>query len=448
VEKIRPSATVILVRRQPTLEVYMVERSLRTRFFPGYHAFPGGTLDPADGTDDQARRRAAVREVEEEVAVRLDPAALIEAGRLLTPPFGPLRYDTSFFLAELPAGQEPKVDGEELVSGAWWRPADALAQWEEAAMPIPPPTLAYLHLLTSHADPTAAAAAARATDGRPHHERFRIELHPGVFALPLRTRTLPPATTTNCYLFDGDPIVVVDPGTDDAHENVALFHTLDAMTREGRDGVVVLTHHHHDHVEGAAAVRERYGFRVLAHPETRARLPEGLVDDTLEEGERLDLGVWGPRPWRLEALHTPGHAPGHLALRDARWGAIVAGDLVSGVSTILVDPEEGDMARYMASLARCAALSPALVLPAHGPVMPGGAFAATLAHREVREQKALAALGPTPRTAEEMVPQVYDDTPREAWPLAERNLESALRKLAAEGNAIRVGDAWAKAGQP
>ncbi len=444
VERIRPSATVILVRHHPDLQVYLVERGQRTRFFPGYHAFPGGTLDPADGQGEDARRRAAVREVEEEVRIALRPEDLVEAGRLLTPPFGPLRYDTSFFVAELPKGAEPQVDGEELVSGAWWRPAEALARFEHHAMPIPPPTLAYLHLLATHGDARKAAEAARATDGKPHHERFRIELHPGVYALPLRTPTLPPATTTNCYLLDGDPIVVVDPGSADPAENVALTHTLDGMTRDGRQGVVLLTHHHHDHTGGAALLKERYGFRVIAHAATRDALPEGLVDEVVEDGEEMDLGVWGPRPWTVEVLHTPGHTPGHVALRDARWGAILAGDLVSGVSTILVDPDEGDMGQYLASLARCAALAPPLVLPAHGPVMPGRAFAQTLEHRRMREAKALAALRAEPRAVAEMVPEVYDDTPREAWPLAERSLESILHWLAREGKAQRAGQGWCR----
>jgi glyoxylase-like metal-dependent hydrolase (beta-lactamase superfamily II)/8-oxo-dGTP pyrophosphatase MutT (NUDIX family) len=423
----------------------MVERSRRTRFFPGYHAFPGGTLDPADGADEDARRRAAVREVKEETGVNLRAEDLVEAGRLLTPPFGPLRYDTSFFVADLPAGQAPQVDGEELVSGAWWRPADALRAFAEEAMPIPPPTLAYLHLLVAQRDARRAAESARATDGRPHHERFRIEMHPGVYALPLRTRTLPPATTTSCYLFDGDPIVVVDPGAEDPEELVALTYTLDRMAREGRSGLVVLTHHHQDHVGGAALVRERYRFPIAAHAATAQRLPDLKVDRILREGETLHLGAWASRPWLLEVLHTPGHAPGHIALRDLRWGAIVAGDLVSAVSTILVDPDEGDMGDYMASLGRCAQLASSVVLPAHGSVLPSDAFAHALEHRRMREAKALAALRGEPRSFDAMLPEVYDDTPKEAWGLAERNLLSILLHLERKGLARREGEAWRSA---
>jgi len=283
-------------------------------------------------------------------------------------------------------------------------------------------------------------------DGRPHHERFRIELHPGVNVLPLRAPTLPPATTQNCYLLDGDPILVVDPGTPRAEEWLALDHTLRTMTHDGRAVVVVLTHHHADHVGAAQHVKLEFGATVLAHAATQDRLPRRLVDEAIEDGHEFDLGVWGARPWRVRAMHTPGHAPGHLALRDERWGAIFAGDLVSGVSTILVDPEEGDMAEYMRSLQRCADLKPPIVLPGHGPGLGGGAFAQTLEHRLMREQKALAALAAEPRAVDALVPAVYDDTPQEAWALAARSLESVYRKLEREGKARRdAGGGWMRA---
>ena len=442
-ERIRPSATVILWRRAPALEIYLVERSMATRFFPGYHAFPGGVLDPSDGTGADASRAAAVRELEEETGVTITQAKLEPAGRLLTPPFGPTRYDTSFYVCELPLGQEPHVDGKELVSGRWWTPAAAIAAWEREALPIPPPTLAYLRLLRELDDPHAVAAAARATDGRPHHERFRIEIHPGVYVLPLRAPTLPPATTQNCYLVDSDPILVIDPGSPHAEEHVALFHTLDAMLkRDPREILVLLTHHHGDHIGAVQAVQDRYGVRVMASPETRAALPEHFVDGVVAEGHVFDVGKWQEKPWRVEVLHTPGHTPGHLAFRDMRWGAIFAGDLVSGVSTILVDPHEGDMADYLRALERCSALEPRLVLPGHGPAQPRDAFAATLAHRRMREGRVLMALTHDPATLEELLPKVYADVPEAAWPLAIGNLESHLRHLSHEGKAVHDKRGW------
>jgi glyoxylase-like metal-dependent hydrolase (beta-lactamase superfamily II)/8-oxo-dGTP pyrophosphatase MutT (NUDIX family) len=444
-ERIRPSASVILWRRAPALEVYLVERSRATRFFPGYHAFPGGVLDALDGDAerDEARRRAAVRELEEETGVKLAPEALEPAGRLLTPPFGPTRYDTSFYVCELPSGAAPTVDGKELVSGRWWTPADALAAWERDAFPLPPPTLAYLRLLREHDDAALAAAAARATDGKPHHERFRVEIHPGVYVLPLRAPTLPPATTQNCYLVDGDPILVIDPGTPHPEARVALFHTLDAMLKEDpREILVLLTHHHADHLGSVHAVQERYGVRVMASPWTQAALPDHFVDGVVTEGHVFDIGKWADRQWRVEVLHTPGHAPGHLAFRDMRWGAIFAGDLVSGVSTILIDPEEGDMAQYLHSLERCSALEPRLVLPGHGPAQARDVFAETLAHRKMREASILDALTDAPQRLDALVAKVYTDTPQAAWKLAEGNVASHLKHLAARGKARAEGDGW------
>jgi glyoxylase-like metal-dependent hydrolase (beta-lactamase superfamily II)/8-oxo-dGTP pyrophosphatase MutT (NUDIX family) len=435
-ERIRPSATVLLYRRAPGLEVYLVERSTKTRFFPGYHAFPGGVLDPGE-TD---RARAAIRELEEETQVRIGTDALRQAATLVTPPFGPTRYDTTFFLAELPAGQEPRVDGEELVGGRWIAPREAIRKFEEEAWPVPPPTLAFLRALEATGDPARVADETRALDGAPHHERFKIEMHPGVYVLPLRAPTLPPATTQNCWILDGDPVVVIDPGTPRADQLPALFHTLDGLTQDGREVLVALTHHHADHVAAAQHVKSRYQAQVVAHSATQDALPRRLVDEAIEDEHEIDLGAWGARDWTLTALHTPGHASGHLAFCDSRWGAIFAGDLVSGVSTILIDPDEGDMGEYMRSLQRCADLKPPIVLAGHGPALPGSAFAKTLEHRKMREAKTLLALAKGPRAVAQLLPEVYDDTPQEAWPLAERSLQSILLHLEREGRAAREGD--------
>lgn len=444
-EKIRASATVILWRKAPTLEVFLVERSLKTRFFPGYHAFPGGVLDPGDGEGPDARRVAAIREVEEETGIKLEKNALLPAGRLVTPPFGPVRYDTSFFFAELGIDATPQVDGKELVSGRWWRPEEALFAFEQKATPIPPPTLAYLRLMRVHGDAATVAQLARDTDGRPHHERFRIEIHPGVYVLPLRAPTLAPATTQNCYLLDCDPIIVIDPGSPHSEEHVALFHTLDTMLTEepDREILVLLTHHHDDHIAAVDAVQRRYGVRVLASAATRDALGPHIVDGIVAEGHVFDVGEWAGKPWKVEVMHTPGHTPGHLAFRDARFGAVFAGDLVSGVSTILIDPAEGSMSDYLRSLERCSALEPKLVLPGHGPALPRDAFAETLAHRRMRETRILQSLRPEPRSVKELVPEVYSDAPPDVWPLAELNLLSHLLCLEEQGTAHRVDDRWA-----
>ena len=70
---------------------------------------------------------AAVRELAEEAALTIaDPAELVKFSRWITPAEVAIRFDTHFFLVALPAGQEPRVDGEECVDLRWLTPREAL----------------------------------------------------------------------------------------------------------------------------------------------------------------------------------------------------------------------------------------------------------------------------------------------------------------------------------
>jgi glyoxylase-like metal-dependent hydrolase (beta-lactamase superfamily II) len=128
---------------------------------------------------------------------------------------------------------------------------------------------------------------------------------------------------------------------------------------------------------------------------------------------------------------TPGHARGHLVFLDTAERTLIAGDLVSSVSTIVIDPPEGDMDDYLASLERVRALEPRLLLPAHGPAVLDGAakLAEFAAHRRMREAKVLAAWRAGLRTPDSMIDVVYDDTPDAARPLAARQITAHLERL-------------------
>ena len=131
----------------------------------------------------------------------------------------------------------------------------------------------------------------------------------------------------------------------------------------------LVTHHHGDHWKGVAHVRKRHGGPVYAHAWTAPRVG---ADHALEGGETIELAPTpGGQEWKLEVVFTPGHTPGHLALYEPVSGTIVAGDLVSGLSTVIVDPPEGDMAAYVASLESLLARRSTLLLPAHGPPIGG-----------------------------------------------------------------------------
>jgi glyoxylase-like metal-dependent hydrolase (beta-lactamase superfamily II) len=111
--------------------------------------------------------------------------------------------------------------------------------------------------------------------------------------------------------------------------------------------------------------------------------------------------------------------------------------MVSGASTIVIDPPEGNLALYLASLQRLADLPATTIYPAHGsPLSDGpGKLREYLAHRLDRERQILAALDRGLGRPEEIVPAVYTDTPPLLYPVAERQVQAHLEKLVAEGKA-------------
>ena len=163
---------------------------------------------------------------------------------------------------------------------------------------------------------------------------------------------------------------------------------------------------------------------------------------TLAGGETVRLGDAAT----LRVLHTPGHASNHLCYLLQEEKTLFAGDHVMQQSTVVINPPDGDMAAYMASLAKIATRNDRLYLPGHGPPLPDPApfVAALAAHRREREQKVLEALREARRaTATALVPPVYGPEldPR-LVPGAARSLLAHLIKLAAEGAAVRDGDVF------
>jgi len=255
------------------------------------------------------------------------------------------------------------------------------------------------------------------------------EIAPGIRVLALRTPTLPPAAHTNTYLVGpaNGPQLVIDPGSPYPDQQAELDRVLEASPPE----LIVLTHHHGDHVGGAQALADRWQVPIAAHARTIARLAGRVtIDRELAGGERI-----GP----LEAIYTPGHADGHLCF--ATGGYTIAGDMVAGIGTILIDPSEGDMALYLESLRALLARPPSALLPAHGPVIADGAakLREYIAHRTMREDRIVAALaGRVDASQRELVSLVYADTPTPLWGLAERSLRAHLDKLARENRAREV----------
>jgi 8-oxo-dGTP pyrophosphatase MutT (NUDIX family) len=173
----RQAATVILLRGgAQTLDVLLVKRTPHARFMGGVWVFPGGAVDADEGDGDEAHRAAAIRELREEAAVVLeDPGALVKFSRWITPAEVRTRFDTHFFLAVLPAGQEPKVDGEECVDMGWFTPAAALEAHRDEQIVLVFPTIKHLEALQAFSCAEALLAYARGREVLPIQPRVMVE---------------------------------------------------------------------------------------------------------------------------------------------------------------------------------------------------------------------------------------------------------------------------------
>jgi ribonuclease/clavin/mitogillin len=374
-----------------------------------------------------------------------DASRLVYGGRWLTPPFAPLRFDNRFFLLEWPAAEavQPEVLPGELEAGAWVEPAAAWQSWHLGDVLAAPPILHFLQVLGEDG-PDAGLPRLRHPVEADLGPVRRVELRPGVLMFPLATRTLPPALTTNAYLLGFGDAVLVDPGAADPAEIERLVAALAAAhERLGRRVTAIwLTHHHPDHVAGVPALRQRLGVPVLAHPATAERLAAhgafGGMDGTLGDGQQVTLAGQG-RPEApdllVQVVHTPGHARGHLCFLELGQRSLLAGDMVAGLGTIVVDPPEGDMDDYLASLAKLVALAPRTLFPGHGPAVKNAVpkLREYIEHRLWREARVLAAWRAGRRDPAAMLPTVYDDVPREAWPLAARQVLAHLGRLRRAG---------------
>jgi glyoxylase-like metal-dependent hydrolase (beta-lactamase superfamily II) len=230
---------------------------------------------------------------------------------------------------------------------------------------------------------------------------------------------------TNTWIVGRDPSLVIDPGPDEPGH-------IDRVAAEaGSVAAILLTHHHPDHAPGARLLAERTGAPVKTfHPW------DG--ETALRDGEAVDAGGV-----RLVTIHTPGHSADHAVFHQPEDDALFTGDAVLGRGTSVVDPPDGDLRTYLASLERMLALSPRRLYPGHGPVIEDAPakLREYLDHRAERERQVLDGLASGPKTPAELVPEIYADYPVELHPVAARSVLAHLLKLEQDGRVARVGPA-------
>lgn len=221
---------------------------------------------------------------------------------------------------------------------------------------------------------------------------------------------------TNTWVLGDDPVkVVIDPGPDDVDHLRGIERALAGTPLGG----VLVTHGHADHLELAERLAAHHSARVLRYP--------GVGDGDVVRVGRLSL----------TALHTPGHAPDHLAFWLAEDRVLFTGDLVLGRGSSMVTYPEGDVAAYLRSLERLAALEPRMLFPGHwDPVTDAPAkIAEYREHRLARERQVVEELERGAGTARELTERIYVPEVGDSEALlhaAEMTLRAHLRKLVDE----------------
>jgi glyoxylase-like metal-dependent hydrolase (beta-lactamase superfamily II)/8-oxo-dGTP pyrophosphatase MutT (NUDIX family) len=444
----------------------------------------GVAVDPAGlqaWREALQRGEVGMAEVCTAAAIRLDARSLRYHAHWLTPPGSPRRFDTRFFIAPAPPGQQALADEGEAVALMWLTPqaaldpatglkllpvtqvllqgllrfastAEALAHADTAppvqrVMPrtarsrrgprvLMPHELPYAEV--GHLDPTGRGdVLAEIVPGTP------VPLFPGVWRITAPNAGPMTGPGTNSYLLGTAPeFTVLDPGPADATHIQALQDA--AAAAGGRIVRILATHTHRDHSPAAAPLAHATGAevwgRIAAHPEWQddSFAPSHVPSD----GDELALAPG----LTLRALHTPGHASNHLCWLWLQQRLLFTGDHVMQGSTVVINPPDGDMAAYLASLQALLTLDLQWLAPGHGFLVaePHAVLQGLIRHRLAREAKvrdALQRLGPAPLDA--LLGAVYADVNPALHPVAGRSLLAHLLKLAHDGVAVEQEGFWA-----
>ncbi len=360
----------------------------------------------------------------------LDATQFQFAGDWVTPAIAPIRFDTRYYIVRVHEATGEDLHIGEIDALDWYTPAAARQAWREGAIQLPPPVAYVLQNLAAYSFPDVLdhlRDCGEHTGDRPS----KMEFANGIYMLPLRSPTIPPATHTNCIIIGERDLYLIDPAADDAEERALLTRQIQMLLDLGGTiKAIIISHSHPDHISAAEFCREQFGTQIWSHKTTEEQIAF-KVDAYIEDGDTIEIP--GSPNYRLTAIHTPGHDPGHLCFIEETTRTLIAGDLIANPGTIVVSLDHGgDMTQFIDSLERIAN-HPGYdtILPAHGMPLTKGPekIRNHLEHRLWREQKIKDALATGAIAISDLLALAYDDVPPETWPLAEFSLRAHLKRL-------------------
>lgn len=252
-------------------------------------------------------------------------------------------------------------------------------------------------------------------------------------------------TGTNSFLLGHERLALVDPGPESAAHEAALMAAIGGR----KLAAILLTHTHRDHSAAAAAWHRKTGAPLWFGGRHRLSRPLrpfeinpihhscdwGLVPDKiLHDGDIIQAGDLD-----ISIHTTPGHCANHLAFGLVGTDTLLSGDHVMGWSSTLVSVPDGSMAEYFASLDKLATLPYYRYLPAHGAAIADGkAQAAALkAHRQVRNQQVLDAVGNGANSLRKVLDAIYPTQPARVRMAARMTIAAHVDYLEEQGR-LRV----------
>lgn len=254
------------------------------------------------------------------------------------------------------------------------------------------------------------------------------EYPPGITLVPMKSKTLPPFRTTNLVVvqatngtdgsassepFASGDALLIDPGCS-SHVHAELAGLVDSLPKRL---LVLVTHHHHDHIEGLSVVQRCNPDAVLlTHQNTMSRIGKGnwqIGYTSVTGGEKICIG-----DQELQVIFAPGHTDGHMGLLHENTNTLIVGDHCVGHGSATLDSRSGgNMKDYFETTYKFLNLSPHVLIPMHGRInlWPKHMLCGYLRNRRAREASILQCIENGAQSLFEIVSKTYSDVDRKLW---------------------------------